>query len=99
MKFSITLGAILAAAFGCDAGAIDSRQEPMQANINAYDDDACGTVPLKSLILLSDSYNKCGSYPWDFQSVMPQLLNNSCERKFPIHPSIRKHISQVYFAC
>ena len=55
MKFSITLGAILAAAFGCDAGVIDSRQEPMQANINAYDDDACGTVPLKSLILLSDS--------------------------------------------
>lgn len=83
MKFSITLGAILTAAFGCDAGAIDSRQEPIQALISAYDDDACGTMPLKSVILLSDMFNKCGSYPWEFQSVMPQLVNASCERKLP----------------
>lgn len=86
MRFSTTFGAVLALALGSDAATLDTRQEPMQANINAYDDDACGTVPLKSVILLSDSYNKCGSYPWDFQSVMPIIVNASCAREFPAHP-------------
>ena len=84
MRSTIAFGAVLALALGSDATPLETRQDIMQANFNTFEDEACGTLPLQSVVLLADSYNKCGNYEWDFKSVMPQIVNTSCEREFPM---------------